>query len=393
MEEEKLVFGAIPSPKDERDYIAMAEIPTAGLPVSVDNSDKIFKIKNQGNEGTCVANSVSYLKEFFDRTDLSVRDIYYHGRQLSGMNPISNPGSSDWKDREGMVPRDAMHSVKDRGVCRESVWPYKVFDKSTPPVGSDKDALSYRFASYAKVVTFNDMKAQLAKGQIVSVLVRIWDNGYNWYTNVVKQRNNTVLTGGNVITSGHEITCVGYDDNRNNPDGTIGAWKMANSWGEGWGDKGFFWLPYNYPIDEMWVGVDTEGVYSFKYDGQEPKNPVEIKPGETKILTLRLINDGTADWLPNIFRIGTSQNLKKEKNFFNDIDRPSLFYNVNWQWINRPATVDKVIKPGESYDFKISITAPFNSKVGNVFEEYFRPVVDGVMWLKDIGIYWQIKVI
>lgn len=38
-------------------------------------------------------------------------------------------------------------------------------------------------------------------------------------------------------TFGHVATIVGYDDN-------FGGWIVKNSFGEGWGDKGYFYAPY-----------------------------------------------------------------------------------------------------------------------------------------------------
>ena len=34
---------------------------------------------------------------------------------------------------------------------------------------------------------------------------------------------------------------VGYDENKESSNG-VGAWLIKNSWGPGWGEKGYFWL-------------------------------------------------------------------------------------------------------------------------------------------------------
>ena len=41
------------------------------------------------------------------------------------------------------------------------------------------------------------------------------------------------------------MVAVGYDDNRR-IGRRKGALLIQNSWGTGWGDKGFGWLPYAY---------------------------------------------------------------------------------------------------------------------------------------------------
>lgn len=46
----------------------------------------------------------------------------------------------------------------------------------------------------------------------------------------------------------HAQTIVGYDDNIND-DGEFGAFRIANSWGTGWGDQGFYWLTYDAFLD------------------------------------------------------------------------------------------------------------------------------------------------
>jgi C1A family cysteine protease len=41
---------------------------------------------------------------------------------------------------------------------------------------------------------------------------------------------------------GHEMCVVGFDEGRQ-------AFQVLNSWGPGWGQKGFCWMPYTYFAD------------------------------------------------------------------------------------------------------------------------------------------------
>jgi C1A family cysteine protease len=53
------------------------------------------------------------------------------------------------------------------------------------------------------------------------------------------------------LLGGHAVVCVGYDDKKK-------VWIMRNSWGTKWGDKGYFYLPYQYLTNpnlssDLWI--------------------------------------------------------------------------------------------------------------------------------------------
>ena len=54
---------------------------------------------------------------------------------------------------------------------------------------------------------------------------------------------------------GHAVLAVGYNDESQ-------CLIVRNSWGEEWGDKGYFYLPYEYAeklADDFWVIYQEEG--------------------------------------------------------------------------------------------------------------------------------------
>ena len=52
---------------------------------------------------------------------------------------------------------------------------------------------------------------------------------------------------------------------------------------------------------------------------------------------------------------------------------------------------DDEVNPGQigTFEFRISTQ---NVNPGK-YREYFRPVIEGYEWLKDVGIYWDIQVL
>jgi C1A family cysteine protease len=83
-------------------------------------------------------------------------------------------------------------------------------------------------------------------------------------------------TGGEKIEGGHAVVAAGYDDNKiiknTNPRSvaTRGALLIRNSWGRGWGQAGYGWLPYEYVLRglavDWWSAVKNEWVDTGQFD-------------------------------------------------------------------------------------------------------------------------------
>jgi len=121
--------------------------------------------------------------------------------------------------------------------------------------------------------------------------------------------------------------------------------------------------------------------YSYKWISQS--SYIDLYPDETARLWVMIENTGTRTWDNTVpIHLGTSHGN----------DRASQFYTANdWLSPNRAAwlTDDTIIKPGERAVFMFDITAPTQS---GSYKEYFQPVIEGISWLEDYGIYWEINV-
>ncbi len=108
-----------------------------------------------------------------------------------------------------------------------------------------------------------------------------------------------------------------------------------------------------------------------------------LQPLEITTVWVKFKNTGTATWYnygDHPIRLGTSH----------DQDRTSNFYKHTWISDNRASNlVESSVAPGETGKFEFYIKAPETAKN---YQEYFQPVVEGITWMEDWGVYWDINV-
>ncbi|HCL47528.1 TPA: hypothetical protein DHW58_00895 [Patescibacteria group bacterium] len=142
--------------------------------------------------------------------------------------------------------------------------------------------------------------------------------------------------------------------------------------------EGVAWMTAKFGLDMTVVPA----VYDAKWSQQSP-GPVSVAPGDTTQLWVEFQNIGNTTWLasgPTAAKLGTARQL----------DRVSVFRDPSWLSNNRVGNVTPdQVRPGETGRFTFTIKAP--DKIGQ-YREYFRPVVEGVAWLPDVGLYWDIHV-
>ena len=220
---------------DRRDWLYSAVTRTSRrMPLMTDLRSGCSAIEDQGELGSCTANALAGALEFLQKKegvpfeDKSRLFIYYNERVI---------GHSVGDD-SGAQLRDGIKTLVKQGACRESMWPYDP-GKFTikPPDACYRDALAHRVTRYRRLVSVKELKACLAEGFpfVFGFMV------FNSFETPRVARSGLVDMPGKreAPLGGHAVMAVGYDE-------PTARFIVRNSWGTGWGMKGYFTMPYAY---------------------------------------------------------------------------------------------------------------------------------------------------
>lgn len=211
--------------------LVAAFAPAMGtLPAKVDLSADFPTPGEQGKQGSCVAWAVGYgLKSFQEHEE---RGWTYSKDHLMSPAFVFN-ALKKGKCGGGLYISDALDLVQAQGIAPLSLMPYDDKDcKKQASSEAREVAQAYRVQSSRRVeADLVEIKGHLAARTPVVVGMDV-DRAFD------RLKGATIYTGPKYpLDGGHAMVIVGYDDDKK-------AFKLLNSWGTGWADKGFGWVSY-----------------------------------------------------------------------------------------------------------------------------------------------------
>lgn len=227
------------SPDDYRDLIYVPK--NNPLPNKVDLREWDSLVEDQLYLGSCSGQAVSnayelMIKKLYPQSfvELSELFIYYNARTFDDTTESDS----------GATLRNALKGLQRWGVCTDDLWKYdteKFNVKPTPECYADAEPR--KIPVYQRVTSVGSAMDALSVGHPVVIGTPV----YNTFDYL--DEYDYVMTARGFVTGYHAMTIVGYD--------TSGKYFIVkNSYGTGWGLKGYCYMPFTYMdnyVFESWV--------------------------------------------------------------------------------------------------------------------------------------------
>ena len=312
---------------------------TGKLPANVDLSSMVLTPLSQGIIGACTSWTVAYELTRLERTrnkwPISETNMFSASYLYNQVNRGIDRGSNFFENLTIAV---------NKGCSTYQTFPYTWNYLLQPDTRAHQEAAQYKILEW-KVINrdVNSFKSWLAGGYGIICTFNMWDNFDQYKAGVYRPAGPEGVVRGDTRYYYHGCLIIGYDDN-------LRLFKVINSWGEYWGEKGYWYFDY-----EDICNLVYESYIVIPKTKVSPPSNIEASKGiyRDKIVISWKKLDSTTDYL--IFRLEDD----------------------NYRLLGESSTnrfVDRTAKKGKKYFYYVV------SKAGNTMSEYSTPI-EG--WIKE----------
>jgi len=211
------------------------------LPKNIDLRSQCPPVYDQKQINSCVGNSVTFDVQF---VSLKQAETYYKDVAPSRLFTYYNARLIDGGiiQDEGSTIRSGIKSINTYGSCLDSFWPYNVDKVNNKPIKkSYTEAKKHKSISYSSInQVLVTLKTCLASGYPFVCGISVYEGFES--EDAAKTGIIPMPSSNDKPLGGHAVSFVGFDEGN--------QWFIGrNSWGDSWGDKGYFYLKYDYILN------------------------------------------------------------------------------------------------------------------------------------------------
>lgn len=196
---------------------------------AVDLRPSLLPVRHQGRRQSCLAfaSSTAHERQTLSAEHLCVEYLFFHAvARTPGQNPHG-----------GTSMAAAAAALADEGQPVETAWPYtsdQLTPWTPPPITSTlhKTVLAPGALDFAGVIATLDTAAPVVLGLIITDAFYRPDGA-----------GRIPFQAPDIERGGHAVLAVGYGSESGTGEPAL---LIRNSWGPGWGQGGYAWLPRAY---------------------------------------------------------------------------------------------------------------------------------------------------